>query len=391
MYLIPQYMLFFKCSANKCISNCCRGWKIQIENDIVNKYKKIEDKKLRDVILKNIGRDSGVPGVYGNMKLTYDFKCPLMQDGLCYIHKNLGEEYLSKTCKTYPKHKNLVGDTKEISAMISCPEVAKLVLLNNKPIEFEYVKDFNDIEVTMFKIEDQKDVDYFWKLRIFTIDVLQYREWDLNSRIKLLIMFYSKFNKDKSNLDKEMNRFKNYLGDESIYKKVKTIGTDSKVKVEILKEIMQLNTKGMLLDIKFMELVKELIKGLKLDNEDIDVSFNNFEETKNKYYNKFFKEREYIFENYLVNYTFQNLIPLGKGKNFFENIAVMIINLSLIKFIIIGIMAVKEERFTEEDIIDIVHSFGRNFEHSEGFNKYLINLMKKKGMLNDKWLMLLLI
>lgn len=391
MYLIPQYMLFFSCSADKCISNCCRGWTIQIENSIVEKYKKLEDENLKNIILSSIGKDPGIPGIYGNMKLTQDFKCPLMQDGLCYIHKNLGESYLSKTCKTYPKHKNLIGNIKEISARISCPEVAKLVFFNNKPMEFEIIKDFGDIEITTLKIDSKSEIDYFWKLRMFTIEVLQYRKWDLNSRIKLLIMFYNKFNKEKSNIDVEINKFKAYLMDEKIYDTIKPIGADSKVKVELIKEILQINTKGMLLDIKYMNLLKIIVSGLKLDTDDIEESYSIFDNIKNRYYNNFFKDKEYMFENYLVNYVFQTLVPFGHDKNFFENIAIMVINLSVIKFMLIAMMAVKKDDFNEDDIIDIVHSFGRNFEHSEKFNKHLISIMKKKGLLNDKWLMLLLI
>ncbi|EPY2277809.1 hypothetical protein ACXAT3_002559 [Clostridium sporogenes] len=69
----------------------------------------------------------------------------------------------------------------------------------------------------------------------------------------------------------------------------------------------------------------------------------------------------------------------------------MIINLSIIKFIIIGIMGIKKDKFNENDIIDVFHSFSRNFEHSDDFNRNLIKNIKKKGMLNEKWLMLLLI
>ncbi|MBP1865242.1 lysine-N-methylase [Clostridium tetanomorphum] len=383
-------MLFFKCSADKCISHCCRGWKIQVEDNIIEKYKNIKDEELRNIILKNISRDPGIAGIYGNMKLTDRFECALIQNGLCYIHKNLGEEYLCNTCKTYPRHKNLVDNVKEMSATISCPEVAKLVLLNSKPMEFEAIRDFNDISITTFRIEDHEGCEYFWKLRMFTIEVLQYRKWDLNSRIKLLIMFYNKFNKDKFDIDNEIRKFKGYLCDQSIYEKIKTIGIESKVKVEMLKEIMQLNTRRILLDIKYKNLVVELIEGLELDSDDIENSFVKFENIKDKYYNEFFKEKEYIFENYLVNYTFQNLVPLGHGKNFFENIAQMIINLSIIRFIIIGIMGIKKEKFNEDDIIDIFHSFSRNFEHSNEFNKKLLKNLKKKGMLNEKWIMLLL-
>jgi lysine-N-methylase len=52
------------------------------------------------------------------------------RERLCRIHAELGEGMLSYTCSTYPRILHEFGDVEEASLALSCPEAARLVLLN---------------------------------------------------------------------------------------------------------------------------------------------------------------------------------------------------------------------------------------------------------------------
>ena len=63
--------------------------------------------------------------------------CTMLDDDrLCKIQKELGPEFLSNTCAVYPRTLNRVDNIVEKSATLSCPETARLALLNKDGIGF---------------------------------------------------------------------------------------------------------------------------------------------------------------------------------------------------------------------------------------------------------------
>ncbi len=63
--------------------------------------------------------------------------CPFLSEGWCAIQKKLGEEYLSIMCSAYPRVMNIVDDVLQRSLDLSCPEAARIVLLDPNPMQFD--------------------------------------------------------------------------------------------------------------------------------------------------------------------------------------------------------------------------------------------------------------
>ena len=66
-----------------------------------------------------------------------DPDCPFLAEGWCSIQKNLGEQYLSIMCSQYPRVMNMVDDVLQRSLDLSCPEAARVMLLDPNPMEFD--------------------------------------------------------------------------------------------------------------------------------------------------------------------------------------------------------------------------------------------------------------
>ena len=66
--LKPFYYDDFKCTANKCIDNCCSNWKIEIDEKTYKKYKKLKGEWGKK-INSNISRKRSNPN-YLNIKLA---------------------------------------------------------------------------------------------------------------------------------------------------------------------------------------------------------------------------------------------------------------------------------------------------------------------------------
>src|SRR5208282_1770811 len=65
------------------------------------------------------------------------YGCPFLAEGWCSIQKKLGEAFLPMTCATYPRLVNVVDDVMQRSLDLSCPEAARIVLLDPDPMQFD--------------------------------------------------------------------------------------------------------------------------------------------------------------------------------------------------------------------------------------------------------------
>jgi len=75
-----------------------------------------------------------------------EHRCPhLTGEGLCSVQIELGNDYMADICRTYPRTFSIQGETAVKSGLLSCPELARLVLFGQEdrdPFESE------DIPVT---------------------------------------------------------------------------------------------------------------------------------------------------------------------------------------------------------------------------------------------------
>ena len=54
-----KYVQKFQCDGSKCNAKCCKKWRIDIDQNSYNRYKRIKDKNVRNKILNSIVK---VPG-----------------------------------------------------------------------------------------------------------------------------------------------------------------------------------------------------------------------------------------------------------------------------------------------------------------------------------------
>lgn len=114
----------FKCIADKCKFTCCEGWDISIDLDTYSKWKSIDDKNFFNGIkVRSCGREKE----YLIDKETNESCLFLDNKGLCNIVKEKGDEYLSLTCRTFPRIENVFGSIKEVSLSCACPEVVEII------------------------------------------------------------------------------------------------------------------------------------------------------------------------------------------------------------------------------------------------------------------------
>ncbi len=107
----------FMCLADKCPSTCCREWDIVWHESEVEKLSTSDHDRIKN----KVGSSFYKKDQYRLIKFKEDGICPFLTDeGLCEIHKELGEEYISYVCREYPRISRVCGDIVLSSCRTSC-------------------------------------------------------------------------------------------------------------------------------------------------------------------------------------------------------------------------------------------------------------------------------
>lgn len=121
----PDYYSRFRCVAGSCPDSCCHLWEVELADETVEKYLSLPGplgEQLRAAIRREEGR-----WFFTNRA----DRCPMWrEDGLCTLQAELGEEYLSPVCRSFPRIRQDYGTFTEELLELSCPEAARLLLEN---------------------------------------------------------------------------------------------------------------------------------------------------------------------------------------------------------------------------------------------------------------------
>ena len=205
--IMPDTCKDFQCIMGGCEDNCCRNttWAISVDPDSFKKYEKLDNEtgqRILDCIEST--------GTMLKFKEFDDGKCPLMLDsGLCYIHKELGPEYLCKTCATYPRVHSAFNKKLEYWLSLSCPEVVRHVLYRKK--NMSYVE--NLAGVADFPPTKPQDADK-GLVRDALAKIISFRKLSLREKLLYMGLFMrsvSKLSIYSPNYDRDLKKtIKNY-------------------------------------------------------------------------------------------------------------------------------------------------------------------------------------
>lgn len=370
-------MKTFKCIGPNCTDTCCAGWDINIDE---NTFKKYENDKgnLKELItgkyIKNSQSDDSFN--YGFMKITEDNKCPFLNENLlCKIHGKCGEENLSITCRRYPRVFNIIDDIYEKSELPSCEEICSKAFLNKEKMEFieieeELPEDFLEIRRvidTEAFIGSDNLIQYFWDIRIISINIIQNRNFSIEERLSLLKAFYKSLEDLKT--EENFYEIEDLLEKITEYPSNITEFIDSKKIIPLsitnnfFKIILDENLLRKVIGTRLKKLLSDLNKDQNL--------FNNIHKYDLKSFDTYFKKYSYIFENYLVNQIFKDIIPFNTGGNLNESIHKLINTYKLIKSYLILWNISSQNEISEKNIIYVIQALSKDLEHNKVFKDIL--------------------
>lgn len=140
----------FICTADKCPENCCRGWRIHIDDDTVQKY--MEMKGPRGIIIRTFMQTDDTMPYFSRRSIV----CPLMTPkGLCSIQKREGEDLMPQICRKFPRDTRNYGPFAEFHLDPACTRAAEMLLESSDNITL--VGSDNDISLPLYGNNDDRD------------------------------------------------------------------------------------------------------------------------------------------------------------------------------------------------------------------------------------------
>lgn len=142
-----KFMKRFSCIGPACEEHCCGGWRIDVDAAhaamlrIAAGNAGSDRARIRGAFMK---REAVQPGKKKApkgkepevLKMGADGNCVLLEaDRRCHIHATLGSDLLPDVCATYPRRVIQIDKRKELTAAVSCPEVARQVLLHEDAMD----------------------------------------------------------------------------------------------------------------------------------------------------------------------------------------------------------------------------------------------------------------
>lgn len=129
--LAPRYAAHFACTGAACEDTCCAGWAIPVDKPSFDACCQAEPAELAERF-KRVVRPipNAPPNLHARIELVaHSQACPFLEQGLCAIHRELGEDFLSNTCASFPRQTRQFAGQFEHVLALSCPEAARMALL----------------------------------------------------------------------------------------------------------------------------------------------------------------------------------------------------------------------------------------------------------------------
>ncbi len=191
--LMPMYAQRFSCIGASCEDSCCSGWKVTIDKKTFNAYRQTQnpalEKRLTDKV-KRI-RSQASDRNYARMDMNETTgECPMMEEKLCGVQKELGEDKLSHTCSTYPRATVDVGGYLQQALTLSCPEAARLALLSNDAFQFsESEITVRQETITQLKTRFALKLDKMGEIRFFCVQLIRDDRFHIWQKLVFLGLF----------------------------------------------------------------------------------------------------------------------------------------------------------------------------------------------------------
>ena len=378
-YLTVDLYQDFKCIANSCPNTCCAGWSITIDETT---YKKMVEHEYElgtsaeDWLEKEDGRIVA--------KLKNQRCCMLNNNNLCNVVLKLGPEYLSDTCKLYPRRIYQYGSVVEAHLAMSCPVViAKL--MEKESVQFNLIED----EIPTLSYPFSKLYIFESAIRSSIIDILQNNaDISLNTRLYIAFNILDKAIQSYQNEQLDFNLLKPTI---DLYSQKDTLCSFDIQLHDIVNESNRYIFLQELQTILFENLPEGHFEKLAIQTY-VYFTKNDLE----KYLSDIIafraniKEYTTFYTNYWIYRIFSDILEIPDFNLSKEKMLYIAMEFCCAQAVALASF-VNKKKIDRDEYIYIISNISRMMEHHAAFRQYLIEKLNKNNMINAAGFMLMIL
>ncbi|MBI9099172.1 MAG: flagellin lysine-N-methylase [Spirochaetaceae bacterium] len=382
--LIPSYAEDFTCIGGECEDSCCIGWDIDIDKITFRKYFRTKNAEMKKKFVKHIYRneESDCYDVdYGRVAINDAKWCPFLdKDKYCEIYRNLGEDYLSNVCYSFPRVYNILNGNYELSLYMSCPEAVRKLLSSRDPITFierqmpEVKHIIHSAVDTGEKRWNKSHIRKLPQLRSLSIETIQDRSCGINERLL--------------NLGRKLE---NIAQRDPTHHDPIRIKSRYAFRIEYFRYVIE--SLGVFDEIDspvFASFTSLLMEGFELSHEkSLESKADLYREVVETVVKPFTEENGYVFEHYLVNSIYQDNFPFSENQDMFDGYVMLVVRFALVQFYLAGIAA-RNRTLTVDDVAQMIQIHTKIINHHKTFILNLLQEIKRKQFDNMEFISLLL-
>jgi lysine-N-methylase len=387
----PTYADSFRCIGSDCEDTCCRGWIVPVDQLTVEKYKTLPAGALHALIDASIlltpgGGEGSKPASFATIQMTAAKQCPLLsEERLCRIQAEFGEAFLPTSCATYPRIVRVVGNSEEKALTLSCPEAARLVLLNPallSPTHRTITEPLSNQLPGGDTIEDARSLQsWFWSIRESVLTLIRNRTYQLWQRLFLLgvlcrqLEAIAKGEPGSPAVPEFLRDFEGTVASGAPRTALDTLPVERGLQLDVV-----LRLAGMLLHrsnvhARFVESVEAFTAGIgNGPGATFESLTANYTLAHDRFYAPFFDRYPYILENYLINTIFRCQFPFGRegmrpgsSPSVVREYVTLMAQFALMKGWLIGVAGRHREAFSTDHVVHTVQAVSKHFEHHVEF------------------------
>ena len=391
----PRYLNDFKCIGGNCRFTCCQYWRIVWSEKEIEKVKNAPDcpEDIRSFMETGFTPYPERKDLF-IVTLDEDYRCPMLtEDKFCHIQREMGEEYLSNTCRAYPRNYDAIDTVAYGCCQMSCPEIMNKLLNDEKCTDLVNLSTKNlrilkvHLQATPEQVKKHPERKYFAEIKDFFYEIISNKKLPLETCIILGALAAQSLTKlvaaeDYDSIPEAIKTLRSQMHDAKQLKNINNIKTNYNVKLGVTDKLIN-------------EFSKSATRHSLIDDDgkpNIDL-YTRAEDLLNKE----FESRPFAWRNLALNLMLELNVPFKLEDNtIFENYSAFVIAYAFLRYNTLTIMGVNDRlnaanisMDTENFIVMFSSVLSRTLCHNPDNLKKLLQRLKDFKMESPAYLALL--
>jgi lysine-N-methylase len=413
----PDYSEDFRCIGPACEDSCCEEWTVHVDQSTFEKYQNLPAGPLRTLLDENVLRipeppqanGSSAAAAFAQIRMDSNRKCPLLTaDSLCRIQVDHGEGFLPHSCATYPRVSYSIDGVTEKALSLSCPEAARLVLLNPQ-LRTGAGQDGGPRAEGDRAAQSEPNRSHFWSIRNAALALVENRVYPLWQRLYLLDLLGRQFDalapqERPEKVPRLLADFEASVASGRLQAAMNTLPVDHARQLDLVLLLAGMMLHRSYVRPRFVECIQAFTQGIgNGPGATLESLTAGYRTAHDRYYAPFFETHPYIIENYLVNTIFRYRFPFVRdwaqtvaapstlaAPSMTRESILLSAQFALVKGLLIGVAGFHRGQFSASHVVHTVQAASKHFEHHTGFLTCAHDLLVEKSLDSQLGLAILL-